>query len=116
MTYVPRSPESRVLAERSKLCLSLGPNSSRPSQKGVCRTLLNHLFLLPTQYSVEQARNIVVGETFPTKWSDFNYYTQDYDDGSIPMRDRMTAYVESLQKRVIAALDGLDPVYKFHLD
>ena len=32
------------------------------------------------------------------------------------MRDRMTAYVESLQKRVIAALDELDPTYKFHLD
>ena len=32
------------------------------------------------------------------------------------MRDRMTAYVESLQKRLIAAFDELDPTYKFQID
>lgn len=32
------------------------------------------------------------------------------------MRDRMTAYVESLQQRLIAALNELDPTYRFHLD
>jgi coproporphyrinogen III oxidase len=32
------------------------------------------------------------------------------------MRDRMTAYVESLQKRLIAACDELDPTYRFQLD
>lgn len=32
------------------------------------------------------------------------------------MRDRVTAYVESLQKRLIATFDELDPTYKFQLD
>ena len=32
------------------------------------------------------------------------------------MRDRMTAFVESLQQRLITALDELDPTYRFHLD
>ena len=60
---------------------------------------------------------MAVGQTSPTKWSKFlKYYTQDYEDTSIPMRDRMTAYVESLQKRLIAAFDELDPAYKFHVD
>jgi coproporphyrinogen III oxidase len=32
------------------------------------------------------------------------------------MRDRVTAYVETLQKRLIAVFDELDPTYKFQLD
>jgi coproporphyrinogen III oxidase len=32
------------------------------------------------------------------------------------MRNRMTSYVESLQRRLLAAFDELDPTYKFELD
>jgi coproporphyrinogen III oxidase len=50
------------------------------------------------------------------KKTQYYHYAQDYEDTRIRMRDRMTAFVESLQQRLIAAFDELDPTYKFQLD
>jgi coproporphyrinogen III oxidase len=42
--------------------------------------------------------------------------TYDQDNPSLPMRDRVSAYVTDLQQKIIAGLEEIDPNYKFFQD